>query len=289
MSTPPADDLRELIPPHSRAQISASMCCPIELGQLLDAAPPDRPLLAFAPPLGGLGAAAAGVLRAARECSAAVLLRVDLGTSQAAVSSAAFSALVKACEESRYNWPIGLLAQVPASPSTVGSGATARSVADALGAGFPSIFVTLPIAAEAETMGVELLGSLALLKERELGWALGLAVGSDSREGQAWLSFLTERESLPVAVRCASRDGLPAALRHWRPTRGNEQLDQRERIRSGLPALVDVALAMPHGARADRAEAFAYFAAETAFAAWEQERSAVHVADRLRDKWKGTV
>jgi hypothetical protein len=282
------DELRELIPPHSRAQVGESACCPIELSQLLEAAQPDRPLLAFTPPLGGLGAAAAGVLRAAREHSAALLLRVDLGTSQAAVSSAAFSALVKACEESRYVWPIGLLAQVPASPSTVGSGATARSVADALGAGFPSVFLGLPIAAEAEVLGNELLGALAALKERELGWALGLTVGSDSREGQAWLSMLAERDSLPVAVRCASRDGLPAKLRHWRPTRGNEQPDQRERIRSSSPSLVDVALAMPHGARADRAEAFAYFAAETAFAAWDQEKSALHVADHLRARWKGS-
>jgi hypothetical protein len=289
MSRANADELRDLIPPHSRAQVGETACCPIELGQLLDAAPPDRPLIAFAPPLGGLGAAAAGVLRAARERGAAVLMRVELGTSQAAVSSAAFSALVKACEESRYRWPIGLLAQVPASPSSVGSGATARSVADALAAGFPSIFVTLPIAAEAGTLGEELLVSLASLKERELGWALGLAVGSDSREGQAWLALLAERQSLPAAVRCASRDGLPVGLRHWRPTRGNEQPDQRERIRAGLPSLVDVTLAMPQGARADRAEAFAYFAAENAFAAWDQEKSAIYVAEQLRSKWKGST
>jgi hypothetical protein len=288
MASPNTEELRALIPPHSRAQLGDSVCCPIELGQLLDAAPSDRPLLAFAPPLGGLGAAAAGVLRAARERNAALLLRVDLGTSQAAVSSAAFSALVKACEESRYDWPIGLLAQVPASPSTVESGATARSIADALVAGFPSVFLTLPIAADAQALGDELLRSLATLKERELGWALGLTVGSDSREGQAWLSLLAERECLPVVVRCASRDGLPQALRHWRPTRGNEQQGQRERIRSSLPALVDVSLAMPHGARADRAEAFAYFAAENAFTAWDEEKSAVHIADHLREKWKAS-
>jgi hypothetical protein len=287
MSNANIAELRELIPPHSRAPAGDSMCCPIELGQLLDAAPIDRPLLAFTPPLGGLGAAAAGVLRAAREHAAAVLLRVDLGTSQAAVSSAAFSALAKACDESRYGFPIGLLAQLPASPSTVGSGATARQIADALGAGFPSVFLALPIAAEAEAQGDELIDALATLRERELGWALGLAIGSDSREGQAWLSLLTERVSLPTVVRCAARAGLPGPVRHWRPTRGNEQEDQRERIRAELPALVDVALAMPHGARAERAEAFAYFAAETAFRAWEQEKTAHELSEALRAAWKG--
>ena len=123
------------------------------------------------------------------------------------------------------------------------------------------------------------------LKQRELGWALGLTVGSDSREGQAWLSLLAEREGLPVAVRCASAEGLPKPLRHWRPTRGNESADQRARIRSGNPALVDVALAIPQGARAERAEAFAYFAADTAFKSWEQDKGAQRIADNLRAKW----
>jgi hypothetical protein len=282
---PNPDSLRELIPPNSRAELGDADCCPIELGQLLEAAPEARPVLAFAPPLGGLGASAAGLLRAAREHSAALLLRVEVGTSQAAVCSAAFSALVKACEESRYPWPIGFLAQVPASPNNLTNGVTARAVADALGAGFPSVFVTLPLSSEASAVGGRLLDALDALKQRELGWALGLTVGSDSREGQEWLSVLADREMLPVTVRCATRDGLPATLRHWRPTRGNEQPEQRERILAGHPALVDVALALPPGARTDRAEAFAYFAAEAAFKAWEQDKGIHHIAERLRAKW----
>jgi hypothetical protein len=282
---PPPDPLRELIPPHSRTQLGDSSCCPIELGQLLEAAGEERPLLAFAPPLGGLGAAAAGLLRAAREQSAALLLRVEVGTSQAAVCTAAFSALVKACEESRYPWPVGFLAQVPASPNQLTSGVTARAVADALGAGFPSVFLTLPLSADAGAVGAPFLSALEMLHQRELGWALGLTVGADSREGNDWLSLLMERERLPVAVRCASRDGLPPSLRHWRPTRGNERHDQRERILSSRPAVVDVALSLPEGARADRAEAFAFFAAETAFKSWAQEGRLGPVAERLRTKW----
>ncbi len=285
MPPPKPDVLRELIPANSRAQVGEGACCPIELGQLLDAASPDHPLLAFTPPIGGLGASVAGLLRAAREHSAALLLRVDVGTAQAAVCTAAFSALVKACDDSRYAWPIGILAQVPASPNHLTNGMTARTVADALAAGFPSIFINLALSAEASDVGPRLVDALDALKQRELGWALGLTVGSDSREGQDWLGLLTDGAHLPVAVRCATREGLPDSLRHWRPTRGNEQPDQRARILKGQPALVDVALALPAGARADRAEAFAYFAAENAFKAWEQDKGILHVADRLQAKW----
>ena len=271
------DHLRRLIPAATRLHLGDSLATPIELGALLAAAAGTRrTLLCFAPPLTALGAASAGVLRAAREAGASVVLRVDLDGRPGQAFQAAIGAIGLACDQASYRLPLGLVGEIAVTAAGLHSGAVGLAVGEAIAAGFPAVIVRVAAPVDPQ----ELIEALAPARDRELGCAVAFA--ELGPEPEAFLHDLCEGGAPLVAV--GGDVDLALAGRGFRWARGD--VFERDQLLAERPPVLEFDLGLRETARGERAEAAAYFAAETAFAAWEAEQSGPAVARALLHRWR---
>jgi hypothetical protein len=266
--------LRSLVPSSSRRQTTESAAVPLELGALLSAAAKRRrTLLSFAPPLWALAAASAGILRAAREKRASVVLRVDLAETKGRGYAAALAGIGRACDVASYDQALGVVAEIPVSSATLGSGEAGRQIGEALAAGFPSLLLQAELPLEITAI-IELLSAE---KELQLGFALGLSSGI---EPEGFLADVRAAGLPLVAVRGDS--DLALAARAFRWAEGGELF--RDALLEERPPALDVPFVLPADARGDRAEALAYFAAEAALGHWKAVGSAAQIASALLER-----
>ncbi|MHB8419448.1 MAG: hypothetical protein ACYDCL_15340 [Myxococcales bacterium] len=282
-----ASSLRALRPSATALRLGASGLSPIELGQLLRAlAPLRRPLLCFRLPADSIGSSAAGVLRAARQRQAAVALLVDFGGVPSRVLAPTLAALGAAADDVRFGLPAAIVALGP--PFGFGDAERAADfVSEALDAGFPTPLLSIDGPAEVAMAG-DLAAAAAPAREHGLGWALSL--GPDPGPDLAsLLGELAARDAAPAAVRLAGRSsGGPgdlggAAL--WICSDGREAPERREALARAGVALVEAPLSGLAAARGDRAEAFAYFAADAALSAWDAEQTGPRASAALLAAW----
>lgn len=255
--------LRGLVPAITRQRAGDCAAVPIELGMLLSAAvAQQRSLLAFAPPLVALAASSAGLFRAARERRASLVLRVDLAGIAGQASAATLAAICQASEDAQYRLPFALLAELAIDAASLESGGAGRDVADAIAAGYPGLVlrVTLPVDVTA------LLAALTPARDQELGCALAVVAG---HEPEDFLGDLREAGA-PVAAVLGDRE-MALSARAYRWARGEPLLWAA--LLEERPPVIEVPLALPNDARADRAEALAYFAADAALVVWDGEES----------------
>ena len=272
----PSERLREQllarVPPPSRVLSARSQLLPLELGALLGAASKSkRSLLAFAPPLSVLATASAGIFRAAREREACVVLRIDLAGTEGRGCAAILDGIAQACGSARYQWPLGLVADLAITRETLANGEAGRDVGAALGAGFPTVLLTVTLPLDASAVA-ELLTSST---EHELGICLALAAGSV--EPESFLMDLRD-EGVPLAAMVGDRD-LALVARAYRWATGEKAL--KASLLEEVPPVLEVDLRLPDSARRERSEALAYFAAEAELVSWRSEHSGPAICEAL--------
>jgi hypothetical protein len=283
-----ASGIRSLRPAAAALRLGNSCLCPIELGQLLRAmAALHRPLVCFRPALEAVGSASAGILRAARQRQAAVALLVELGASPSRSFPSTLTAVAAAAEDAGYDLPLALLAQGSLVRSDAPAELATAFVGEILEAGFPTPVLDI----DADGFGAELLEPAgAVARERGLGWALSFAEDRGT-ELSPFLARLAELGCAPAAVRWGtlSPRTWPRALQGaapWVGSSGRELPEQREEAVAAGLGLVDAPGEDFAGARAERAEALAYFAADAALSAWDVEQTGPRAAAALLDHWK---
>ncbi len=282
-----ASGLRSLRPAASALRLGASCLCPIELGQLMGAMGAlHRPLVCFRPPLAAVGSAAAGILLAARQRHAAVALLIELGDTPSRSFPSTLTAVAAAAEESRYELPVALLAQGPRLGAGTSAEAAAAFVAEVLEAGFSTPVLEVDLDGfKAE----QLLPAGALARERGLGWALSLR-DAPITQAASLLTRLAELGCKPAAVRAGSvsPSSWPRFLGGavpWVSSQGRERVEQREEAVAAGLRMVDAPVEDVGGARGERAEALAYFAADSMLSAWDVEQTGPRAAAALLQHW----
>jgi hypothetical protein len=234
-----------------------------------------------------VGSAAAGILLAARQRHAAVALLVELGDSPSRSFPSTLTAVAAAAEEASYELPLALLAQGPQIRSGTAAEVATAFVAEALDAGFSTPVLDV----DPDGFNAELLAPAgALARERGLGWALSL------REAPATLasSFLTRLAELgckPAAVRSGSVSPgtwprFLGGAAPWVQSNGRERVEQREEAVSAGLRVVDAPEENAGAARGEKAEALAYFAADSMLSAWDVEQTGPRAAAALLEQWQ---
>ncbi len=283
-----ASSLRALRPSVTAQRLGGSALAPVELGQLLRAmASLQRPLLAFRLPIESIGSSTAGLLRAARRRQAAAALILDFADVPARALAPTLAAVGAAADEAGFGLPLLLAAEV--APLSFGDAERAAAlVGEVLDAGFPTPVISMDGPAEL-ALADDLLAASAPAREHGLGWAL--ALGSDPGDDLVpLLESLAARGAAPAAVRSSGwvagatpRD--PGGSRVWLVGNGHELPEQREQAAQAGVALVQISLEELRSARGERAEAFAYFAADAALSTWDVEQTGPRAEAALLAAW----
>jgi hypothetical protein len=246
-----------------------------------------RPLVCFRPPLAAIGSAAAGILLAARQRHAAAAILVDLGDSPSRSFPSTLTAVAAAAEQASYQLPLALLAQGPRLRSGIAAEVAAAFVAEILDAGFSTPVLEVDV----DGFKAELLVPAArMAHERGLGWALALGTAPGT-QASSLLTRLAELGCKPAAVRSgnlspASWPRFLGGAVPWAGSDGRERIEQREAAVAAGLRLVDAPVENAGGARGERAEALAYFAADAVLSAWDVEQTGPRAATTLLNHWK---
>ncbi len=271
--------LRALRPGVAARRLVDSPACPIELGELLVALGGMAPLVAFTPPIGALGSASAGILRAARQRRAAVALRIDISGLPGRALADAFEAIAGACSDAEHAQPFALVA----SGTSVADGDVDAAVAcasECIEAGFPAIEVGIGGKGQARALAADLERIVAPAREAQLGWVLA-AADPASPSLTELLAMLAARDCAPTAVRASALLDLPpAGPARWLVSRGPTILS----ISAAIIEAIDLQELPP---AATRAEALAYFAADAALGAWHAGGTGPRAASALLARWNG--
>ncbi len=272
-------ELRLHRPTSAAQRLGDAAACPIDLRRLIDAAAGlKRPIVAFRPPFAALGSASAGILRAARERRACVALILEVAETPSQALGPILQAVAAASDDAGFDWPLGLLSEGPTLWAE-GDVEPARERLSALiEAGLSNAVLRLrgsaPLAARWLSAAAE------PAREQELSWAL-------RPEGELPASFAAGEGPALVWLdpRLVLRDGRPTGRAGWVSTTGGEPASVREALVRAEVALVEAPLELPPGARGERAEALAYFAADRALVAWDVEETAPRMAAALLERW----
>jgi hypothetical protein len=216
-----------------------------------------------------------------------VAILVELGDSPVRAFASVLGAVAAGAEDVGYDLPLALLAEGPLLRSDSPASTATAFVAEILEAGFSTPVLTVEIDGfEAESLQP----AAAAARERGLGWALSLpnAAGTDA---SSLLTRLAELGCPPAAVRCGtlSPQSWPRHLggaAPWASTGGRESSEQRDEAVAARLGLLDAPVEAEVGARAERAEALAYFAADAVLAAWDLEQTGPRAATALLEHWQ---